>query len=725
MKTLNIRNKGLAAAFAFAALAFAATAFGAVTLKDVTAEDGVITIGVDSSFPKYEGWIPWLKPYATKDWGTDEKAVIWKNRKLSDIKGLKCKMGGSWIDGDECVGRGLITSRTDERMEVQFQTINGPSSNNLINKAVLAYLEQSGDDIVIWARNAGSNSLSTYGTPIPDSSFYLNVASCKTNAAYGVFDIEVLNVLETTPAELKAYAATVGESGTGTLQVDEGTLVIRPTQTNDVFDLNITGNANVHFAKGSGAWEVETLGGVILQATARTILPGLQLRGVEVVSAKTGGSHMAGEYYFQIYHLRRETGKVTFQAQTQHDARYTKCVLVELADGKAGVEARIVWGRYTSSADCPLGTDFSTLEDYSTYITTSSTMQASLSSLVLKVEPTLVFASSKSAWTTWGTTVDGGLVRVTNEPMPANPLTFVANGGSLRLDVKSGAYNTNNDAREYVVSAGSELVLAGDWAVVSGASLTIDGGSLLVLNPLNYVNSLVITNGGEVVGSAACYAGFQKDATWRVSGTDSVTIEPGIQLVNGKGVSRTVTLDAQVETFIPGALKDANKDYLGATFAKEGPATLTLGGENGIAGPFKVVSGELVFANAKGIKAANAVILSGGSMGLAQGVGGVAAGALTLDGSAALDATNGTFSFADSHGAAWAEGAVLTLKCGASKKERRGRFRFGTDANGLTAAQLAAIRYDESVTTKRVKFTLDDEGYLTDNLDAGFAIRIR
>ena len=112
-------------------------------------------------------------------------------------------------------------------------------------------------------------------------------------------------------------------------------------------------------------------------------------------------------------------------------------------------------------------------------------------------------------------------------------------------------------------------------------------------------------------------------------------------------------------------------------------------------------------------------------LGLAQGNDGVSAGALTLDGSAALDATNGTFSFADSHEATWADDAVLTLKCGASRQERKNRFRFGTDANGLTADQLAKIRYDESITTKKVSFTLDDEGYLQDNLEKGFIIRVR
>ncbi len=686
----------------------------AVSLSDCAKDGATITIGVNASFSKYEGWIPWLKPYANQSWGTDQKAVIWKNRRLSEIKGLTCKMSGAWMGGIEFVGRGLITSRTDEKMEVQFQVKDGSA-----NKAVLAYLEQSGDDIVIWGRNAGYIYNTDAGTPIPNANFNMQVSSAKDNGAYGVYDVEVLNVLETTPTELKSYAATVGDSGTDTLQVNEGTLVVRPTQTNDVFDLNVTGNANVYFGKGDGGQEVETLSDGILQTTARTILPGLELRGVEIVSAKTGGSWM-GIGDAQIFHLQEETGKVTFQAQKQ-DSGWTKCVLVELTDGEKGIDARIVWGRYKAAAYCPMGSDFSNLEGYNSYSITSSDMQSSLSSLVLKVEPTLVFASSKSSWTTWGTTFDGGIVRVTNAALPVNPLTFVANGGSLRLEVAGGAWY-GGDSRQYVVLADSELVLAEGVAMASGSLLTLDGGSLRMLNGFNYVNDLVITNGGGIIGSTTCRAGYAKDVTWNIYGTDPVTIEPGIELVNNG--SKTVTLNAQAETFLSGSLKDAS-GYGGTTFAKDGSATLTLGSENYNSGPFKVVAGKLVFASAKGIKANNAVILGGGMLGLSQGNDGVSAGTLTLDGSAALDATNGTFSFADSHEATWADGAVLTLTCGATKKERKNRFRFGTDANGLTAAQLAAICYDSSVTTKTVTFSLDSEGYLKDNLDAGFVIRIR
>lgn len=422
----------------------------------------------------------------------------------------------------------------------------------------------------------------------------------------------------------------------------------------------------------------------------------------------------------QIYYMKKDAGKWTFQAQ-KTGSGWTQCVLVELTDHETGVQGRIVWGRYKAHDWCPLGSDFTAIEDYATYKTVPDDMQASLSALVLNVPPSLVFSSAKSNWTTWGTIFDGGTVRVTTNPLPSNPRTFVMRGGILRLEVSGGAW-WGGDSRSYVVLKDSHIVLATGCAMASGATLTLDGGQIQVLNGFNYVNDLVITNGGGWVGSQCCRAGYAKDAAWTIEGSDPVTIEPGIELTNNGG--KVITLKTEVETVMQGALRDAG-GYEGATFAKAGAAKLTLGSANANAGPFKVVAGELVFSNANGIRANNALELAGGTVSLGPDVAGVSAGVLTLSGSSALDATNGTFAFADSHEATWAEGAVLRLVCDPSKQGRKNRFRFGTTTDGLTADQLSRIRYDESVTTRKVTFTLDADGYLCDSLDQGLTLRIR
>lgn len=685
----------------------------AVGLSEVTVKDGVITIGTDANFAKFEGWLPWLKPYSNGyAWGTDQKAVLWTNRKLADVKDLKCKMNGGWI-GSELDGRGLITKRSDKQLEVQFQCQDG-----VYCKTVLAYLEQDGDNIVGWAKQAGSSTEVKTGAPIP--SFWLQVSSTKDNGAYGVYGIEVENTLETTPAELKALAASVGEAGTDTLTVNGGVLAIRPTEPNEVFDLDITGNAVVCFAKGVGTQEIETLGGGILTTEARTILPGYRLADVEFVSAKTGGSWM-GIDEAQIYYMNQSADKWTFQAQ-KTGGGWAQCVLVELTDGAEGVQGRIVWGRYKEHAWCPLGSDFTSIDGYYTYKTVPNDMQASLSALVLNVPPSLVFSATKSNWTKGWTILNGGIMRVTTKSLSANATTLVKDGGVLRLEVSGGTYESNSDGRCYWIGNDSRLVLVEGLAMGDGASLTLDGGQIQVLNGFNYVNNLSIKNGGAWIGAQCCRAGYARDVTWNIEGPDPVTIEPGIELTNGGG--KVITLKTEVDTLVAGALRDADS-YAGATFAKDGAAKLTLGSANANAGPVKVVAGELVFANASGIRSNNALVLAGGKVSLGSDAAGVSAGVLTLSGSAALDATNGTFAFADSHEAEWSADAVLKLVCDPSKRGRKNRFRFGTTANGLTADQLSRIRYDESVTTRKVTFTLDADGYLCDSLDQGFTLRIR
>ncbi len=134
--------------------------------------------------------------------------------------------------------------------------------------------------------------------------------------------------------------------------------------------------------------------------------------------------------------------------------------------------------------------------------------------------------------------------------------------------------------------------------------------------------------------------------------------------------------------------------------------------------------------------AAGQTFLEEGTLRLASSATGSRLGRLQVDGSASLQLDEGvSIAFADSreisgtnpndNGAAytwaWATDATLTLK----NRLERNAIRFGTDANGLTEAQLAAIRYADGVTTKTPVFTLSESGYLKDGLDGGFFLRIR
>lgn len=134
--------------------------------------------------------------------------------------------------------------------------------------------------------------------------------------------------------------------------------------------------------------------------------------------------------------------------------------------------------------------------------------------------------------------------------------------------------------------------------------------------------------------------------------------------------------------------------------------------------------------------AAGQTFLEGGTLRLATSASGSRLGRLQLDGSASLQLDEGvSIAFANSReisgtnpddgGAvytwAWATDATLTLK----NRLERNAIRFGTDANGLTEAQIEAIRYADGVTTKTPVFSLDDRGYLKDGLGGGFFLRLR
>jgi hypothetical protein len=128
-------------------------------------------------------------------------------------------------------------------------------------------------------------------------------------------------------------------------------------------------------------------------------------------------------------------------------------------------------------------------------------------------------------------------------------------------------------------------------------------------------------------------------------------------------------------------------------------------------------------------------MLSNGTIRIAKSLTDNYLGRLHLGGDAALQLDDGaTVNFASSTNVyvyakdastpylfSWNPDATLTLK---SKLERKS-IRFGTDASGLTADQLAQIKYASSVTgKKRVAFSLDADGYLQDDLGKALIIVI-
>lgn len=163
------------------------------------------------------------------------------------------------------------------------------------------------------------------------------------------------------------------------------------------------------------------------------------------------------------------------------------------------------------------------------------------------------------------------------------------------------------------------------------------------------------------------------------------------------GRIRTVEVangSAAVDARLSGALSG------NAALAKTGPGTLELTGAQAYDGPLMVMEGTVRFGADNIVTNGLAVQLRGG--GLAAGAGANSLGPLELHADATLDVGDGTaaLAFPDCSLVPWAGTLTITGRLLADT------VRFGTDAGGLTDAQLAAIRNGGD------KVGLTDAGYL-------------
>jgi autotransporter-associated beta strand protein len=277
-------------------------------------------------------------------------------------------------------------------------------------------------------------------------------------------------------------------------------------------------------------------------------------------------------------------------------------------------------------------------------------------------------------------------------------------------------------------------------------------GELNLVECCNYINHLILKNGAQVTGNLF-RAGLGFAPFISVGGSSASTIATGIVLVKepstwaaNEAMTFSVedaTGDSAADLTVSGNILDL-PGYVGLRLVKLGAGTLSLSGvTNSFAGSVTasagtisldsdnavmatnalIVSGGTIAANASGLAlgaitltsgtfAANAaglavpgLTVSGGTLALnASGVtvgdvtlasgsiaanaSGDSAGVLTLSGDATIAlGASGAVAFAKSSAAAWTAGKVLTVTGDLGKT----KLRFGTDATGLAAAQVAQI----------------------------------
>jgi len=220
----------------------------------------------------------------------------------------------------------------------------------------------------------------------------------------------------------------------------------------------------------------------------------------------------------------------------------------------------------------------------------------------------------------------------------------------------------------------------GDTTVLAG-TLSVSNTLALQKSTLNYAG-----------GSVSFGAGLTSFTLGGLAGSRN------LGLTNALGAAIVLTVgNNNSNTFYSGSLS------AGGSLIKVGTGTLTLAGVNTYTGTTTVTSGTLALGCANALGSGTQILLSGGT--LDSGTYANALSALNITsagGTIALGDGSCALSFASSSGQTWSGTLNITGNWAPTA------LRFGTDASGLTQAQLSSFR----VGGQRVWVQMDAQGYL-------------
>ena len=283
---------------------------------------------------------------------------------------------------------------------------------------------------------------------------------------------------------------------------------------------------------------------------------------------------------------------------------------------------------------------------------------------------------------------------------------FVHDGGVLNMNSFLGGYGL----REAIITCekGGTINCPDVWSLGSGDAgkpLTVDGG--VVNMSYDYdaktgddikQTALILKNGALVDGVMMTWG--RGENTLTVGGTEPSTVAlERIRFGQNANASSTKMVETLVVNDVTGDeaedLVVSSKFYLNPAakwsldnvarigFVKDGAGTLLLtGASTDFGGSVAMKAGTLKLG--KGARLDGAVLI--------------------VSGDSTIDCAGGAMAFADSHEIAWTDGATLNLTGEIGRKS----IRVGTDANGLTPDQLAAI----TVNGKKGRVAIGGDGYL-------------
>jgi autotransporter-associated beta strand protein len=454
--------------------------------------------------------------------------------------------------------------------------------------------------------------------------------------------------------------------------------------------------------------------------------------------------------------MRRTGDTLRVQMQFADDFNeqyYLKVVTLELAQSGNDVTARAIGEAYIESTPATVAGDydFDNMALGTSIATTDDTGIYGIKRLSVTLGGTGIATFSGPASSYTGQTVVDGTAVVTHARgvSPDTAAIFVNEGATLIGEAQMDNVGSSlGGTAPLTVKAGGKFIIKSKFNAGFARLITLDGsemrcnavdGGNIPADGGQYVCNLLLKNGASLTGNAY-RMGYLSDAQVKVGGTSASAIRSGLVFVNAPDSTQSATFDVDdvtgdslpdltvsgmVRDYTPLSTADPN-DYHGMTLLKQGAGTMSLCASNTFVGAVTVAAGTLsldapaaltsnnvtlasgavlavtstgatagsiaatggtLSVNAAGFKAGN-VSFAGGT--LSAGAAGMAAGTFTLAGDMTLAlGDDATVAFADSSAAVWAAGAALTI----TGELGKAKVRFGTDANGLTAAQLGQINY--------------------------------
>lgn len=328
-----------------------------------------------------------------------------------------------------------------------------------------------------------------------------------------------------------------------------------------------------------------------------------------------------------------------------------------------------------------------------------------------------LYTGTTASWTATNIVVNSGAtfavgVGGTGEFTSANLDTLKALGTAAG-GFKDGSFlgiSTANATTPFVYGS----VIADTNGGANHIGLTKLGSNTLSLTAANTYSGNTNATAGTLLLSNV---NAVQNSTVNITGTNGFGFASGLGgTFNLGGLSGTANEALQDNATTPGPVtisagaNNANTTYLGILsgaggLTKVGSGNLTFTSVNTYTGTTTVSGGTLTLGVANALPVSPGITLSGGTLstgGFAQDFttnsGGLAPTALTVSSNSGFDlggATSTTNVFVgDSHAATWAGGAVLTVKNWTYGTDH---LYFGTSSAGLSAAQLANIKFADFV----------------------------